>query len=117
MLRKSFTRKPPRNMAPANLAEYAYSSIRSVMASTYFLAMATPIYLVLVFNLERKTNVATIADFMASMNTTNRWPNGLDCNSARQKIILRATKQNTKHRIFIFCFAQKSGAYLPMSSI
>ena len=97
MLRKFNNTKPPSNKAQATLAAYAYSSVILAMATVYFLAMAIPICLVLVFLLERKTTV-THAHYLASANTKHRWPDELEWSNAQNKIILR-TKKKAKYKV------------------
>jgi hypothetical protein len=80
-------------MAPAAFADYAYHCIILTMAAVYFLAMAIPICLVLVYNLDRKTEVTKLDHLMASVNTKHRWPDALEWSLARKKIISRAKKK------------------------
>ena len=93
ILRRFHIYKPPLNPAKAILANYAYSSIVFVMASLYFLAMALPICLVLVLLLERKTKKDQLSHYLASVNTKHRWPDELEWNNARKRIISRAKKK------------------------
>ena len=92
MLRKFNNTKPPSNKAQATLAAYAYSSVILAMATVYFLAMAIPICLVLVFLLERKTTV-THAHYLASAKTKHCWPDELEWSNAQNKIISRTKKK------------------------
>lgn len=69
ILQNFLIKQPPRNTASVTLADCAYNSIIFVLAVAYFLAIAVPICLVLVFHLERKTKVVTLADYIASANT------------------------------------------------
>ena len=93
ILRRLNIYKPPSNPATASIANYAYSSIILVLATLYFLALAIPICLVLVFLLDRKQKQDQVSHYLASVNTKHRWPDELEWSTARKKIISRAKKK------------------------